>query len=177
MKMAGFAVAIAVLTSCAGGGNIEAPASAITLSKPTAHADGVPADPHEVGPAPGDSKFNADETESRNLLEPANRGTDTPSRTQTPIGNEESLAVTDPRGDHRDRDSHVSAESVDCHPVGDYQPIADCEKPVAVLVRGGRVCQNRRSFLVLVGAGGFIACCRGSDSPSRAGTPSTSLES
>jgi hypothetical protein len=27
---------------------------AITLSKPTAHADGVSADPHEVGCAPGD---------------------------------------------------------------------------------------------------------------------------
>ena len=149
---------------------------AITLSKPTADADGVPADPHEVGCAPGDSQSNADETESRTLIEPANRGADTPSRTDTDaIGDEESLAVTDPRGDHHDPDSHCSAESVDCHPVGDYQPIANC-KPVAVLVRGGRVRRNRRSFLVLVGAGGFVACSRGSDAPSRAGTPSTSLE-
>jgi hypothetical protein len=28
----------------------------------------------------------------------------------------------------------------------------------------------------LVGAGGFVACSRGSDTPSRAGTASTSLE-
>ena len=105
--------------------------TAITLSKPTAHADGVPADPHEVGSAPGDSQSNGNETESRTLIEPANRGADTPSRTDTDvIGDEESLAVTDPRGDHPDPDSHCSAESVDCHPVGDYQPIADC-KPVA----------------------------------------------
>ena len=54
-------------------------------------------------------------------------------------------------------------------------PVADC-KPVAVLVRGGRVCRNKRSFLVLVGTGGFVACRRGSDAPSRAGTPSTGLE-
>jgi hypothetical protein len=74
---------------------------AVTLSKPTAHADGVPADPHEVGSAPGDSQSNADETESRTLIEPANRGADTPSGTNTDaIGDEESLAVTDPRGDH-----------------------------------------------------------------------------
>ena len=153
-----------------------------TLSKPTAHADGFPADPHEVGSAPGDSQSNADETESSTLIEPANRGADTPSRIDNDaIGDEESLEVTDPRGDHRDPDSHCNAESVDCHPVGDYQPIADCQpvadcKPVAVLVRGGRVCRNKRSFLVLVGAGGFVACRRGSDAPPRAGTPSTSLE-
>jgi len=148
---------------------------AITLSKPTAHADGVSADPHEVGSAPGDSQSNSDETESRTLIEPANRGADTPSRTDSDaIGDEESLAVTDQRGDH-DPDSHCNAESVDYHPGGDYQPIADC-KPVAVLIRGWRVCRNRRSFLVLVGTGRFIACSRGSDSPSRAGTPSTSLE-
>jgi hypothetical protein len=150
---------------------------AITLSKRTAHADGVRADLHEVGSAPGDSQSDADETESRTLIEPANRGADTPSRTDIDaIGDEESLAVTNPRGDHyHDPDSHCSAESVDYYPVGDYQPIADC-KPVAVLVRCGRVCRNKRSFLVLVGAGGFVACSRGSDSPSRAGTPSTSLE-
>ena len=149
---------------------------AITLSKPTAHADGLPADPHEVGLAPGDSQSNSDQTESRNLIEPANRRADTPSRTDSDtIGDEESLAVTDRRGDHHDPDSHCNAESVDCHSVGDYQPIADC-KPVAVLVRGGRACRNKRSFLVLVGAGGSIACSRDSDAPSRAGTPSTSLE-
>ena len=51
---------------------------AITLSKPTAHADGVPADPHEVGYAPGDSQSNAERTESRTLIEPANGGADTP---------------------------------------------------------------------------------------------------
>jgi hypothetical protein len=28
----------------------------------------------------------------------------------------------------------------------------------------------------LVGAGGLVACSRGSDAPSRAGSPSTSLE-
>ena len=160
----------------------------ITLSKPTTHADGVPADLHEVGSASGDSQSDSDETESRTLIEPANRGADIPSRTDSDaIGDEESLAVADPRGDHHDPDSHCSAESVDCHPVGDYQPIADCQpvadrqpvadcQPVAVLVRGGRVCGDRRSFLVLVGAGGLVACSRGSDSPSRAGTPSTSLE-
>jgi hypothetical protein len=148
----------------------------ITLSKPTTHADGVPADLHEVGSASGDSQSDSDETESRTLIEPANRGADIPSRTDSDaIGDEESLAVADPRGDHHDPDSHCSAESVDYHPVGDYQPIADCQ-PVAVLVRGGRVCEDRRSFLVLVGAGGLVACSRGSDSPSRAGTPSTSLD-
>ena len=103
---------------------------AITLSKPTAHADGVPADPHEVGYAPGDSQSDADETESRTLIEPANRGADSRSRTDTDaIGDEESLAVTDPRGDHHDPDSHCSAESIDCHPVGDYQPIAASRSP------------------------------------------------
>jgi len=156
--------------------------TAITLSKPTAHTDGVPADPDKVGSAPGDSKSNGNETESRTLIEPTNRGADTPSRTDADvIGDDESLAVTDPRGDHPDPDSHCSAESVDCHPVGDYQPIADCKhvadcKPVAVLVRGGRVCRNKPGFLVLVGAGGFVAFSRGSESPSRAGTPSTGLE-
>jgi hypothetical protein len=150
--------------------------STITLSKPTAHADGVPAEPREIGSAPGDCQSNADRTESRGLIEPANRGADTPSRTDTDaIRDEESLAVTDPRGDHLDPDSHCSAESVHCHPVGDYQPIADC-KPVAVLSRGGRACRNKHSFMVLVGAGGFIACSRDSDAPSCAGTPSTSLE-
>jgi hypothetical protein len=151
-------------------------ATAITLSKPTAHADGVPADPDEVGSAPGASQSNADETQSRSLIQPANRGANTPSRIDTgAIDDEESFAVTDQRGDHRDPDSHCNAESVDCNPVGDYQPIADCQ-PVAALVRGGRVCRIKCSFLVLVGAGWFVACRRGSDAPSRAGTPSTSLE-
>jgi hypothetical protein len=155
---------------------------AITLSKPTTHADGVPADPNEVGSAPGDSQSDADETEPRTLIESANRGADIRSRTDADAtGDEESLPVADRRGDHDDPDSHCSPESVDCYPVGDHQPIADCQpvadsQPIAVLVRGGRVCRNRRSFLVLVGAGGFVACSRGSDSPSRAGTPSTSLE-
>jgi hypothetical protein len=150
--------------------------STITLSKPTAHADGVPAEPHEIGSAPGDCQSNADRTESRGLIEPANRGADTPSRTDTDaIRDEESLAVTDPRGDHLDPDSHCSAESVHCHPVGDYQPIADC-KPVAVLVPGWRVCRNKRRFLDLVGAGGFIACGGRRDAASRSRTPSTSLE-
>ena len=49
---------------------------AITLSKPTTHTDGVPADLHEVGSAPGDSQSDADETESRALLQPANGGAD-----------------------------------------------------------------------------------------------------
>ena len=155
---------------------------AITLSKRTAHANGLRAYPHEVGCSPGDSQSNSDETESRTLIEQANRGADTPSRTDTDaIGDEESLAVTDPRGDHHDPDSYCSAESTDGHPLGDYQPIADYQhfadcKPVAVLVRSGRVCRNKRSFLVLVGTGGSIACSRGSDPPSRAGTPSTCLE-
>ena len=155
---------------------------AVTLSQPTAHADGVPADPHEVGYAPGDSQSNAEETESRTLIEPAIRGADTRPRTDTDaIGDEESLAVTDSRGDHHDPDSHCSPESVDCHPVRDYQPIAECKpvadcKPVAVLVCGGRACRNERRFLALVGAGGSIASSRDSDAPSRAGTPSTSLE-
>jgi hypothetical protein len=155
---------------------------AITLSEPTTHADGVHADRHEVGSAPGDSQSDADETESCTLIESANRGVDIRSRTDTDaIGDEESLAVADPRGDHHDSDGHCSAESVDGYPVGDHQPIADYQpiadrQPVAVLIRSGRVCRDRRNFLVLVGAGGFIACSRDSDSPSRAGTPSTSLE-
>ena len=160
---------------------------ALTLSKPSAHAGGVSAEPHEVGCAPGDSQSDADETKSRTLIEPANRGADSLARTDNDaIGDQESFAVADPRGDHHDPDSHCSAESVDCHPIGDYQSIAeyqriaDCQRiadwePVAVLVRRGRVCRRRRGFLVLVGAGGFVACSRGSDSTSRAGTPSTSL--
>jgi hypothetical protein len=115
---------------------------AIPLSKPTAHADGFPANPHEVGCPPGDPQSGADETESGTLIEPANRGADKPSRTDIDaIDDEESLAVADPRGDHHDRDpdSHCRSEYVDCHPVRDYQPIANC-KPVAVLVRCGRVC-------------------------------------
>jgi hypothetical protein len=75
----------------------------------------------------------------------------------------------------------TAAPSPSTNPVGDYQLIADCQpiadcKPVAVLVRGGRVCRDNLSFLVLVGTGGFVACSRGSDSPSRASTRSTSLE-
>jgi hypothetical protein len=149
---------------------------AITLSKPTAYADGVLADSHEVGCAPGDPQSDADETESGTLIEPANRGADRPARTDTDaIGDEESVAVADPRGDHHDPDSHCSAESVDCHPVRDCQPIASC-KPFTVLVRGGRVRRNGSSFLVLVGVGGFVACRRRSDAPARTGTPSTGLE-
>jgi hypothetical protein len=149
---------------------------AITLSKPTAYADGVSADSHEVGCAPGDPQSDADETESGTLIEPANRGADRPARTDTDaIGDEESVAVADPRGDHHDPDSHCSAESVDCHPVRDCQPIASC-KPFTVLVRGGRVRRNGSSFLVLVGVGGFVACRRRSDAPARTGTPSTGLE-
>ena len=119
--------------------------NAITLSQPTAHANGVPADPREIGHAPGDSQSNAERTESHTLIEPANTGADSFSRTDSSrtdsdaIGGDESLAVTDPRGDHHDPDSHCSPESVDSHPVGDYQPIAEC-KPVAVLVGGGRAC-------------------------------------
>ena len=154
---------------------------AVTLSKPAAHTDGVPADSHEVGYAPGDSQSDAEGTESRTLIEPINGGADSFSGTDSSrtdsdaIRGDESVAVTDPRGDHHDPDSDCSPESVDCHPVGDYQPIADC-KPVAVLVRGGRACRNRRRFLGLVGAGGSIDCSRDSDAPSRAETPSTSLE-
>jgi hypothetical protein len=70
MNLAGFAVAIAALTSCAGGGNIEGSASPITLSKPTAY---VSTDSHEVSCAPGDPQSDGDETESGTLIEPANR--------------------------------------------------------------------------------------------------------
>ena len=54
------------------------------------------------------------------------------------IGDEESLAVTESRGDQHDHDpdSHCSTESVDCHPVGDCQSLADCQ-PFAVPVSGG----------------------------------------
>jgi hypothetical protein len=149
---------------------------AITLSQPTANTDGVTADPHQVGSATGDSQSDADETESRILIEPADRAAETPSRTDTDaIGDEESLAAADPRRDHHDPDSHCGAECVDHHPDGECQPIADCQ-PIALVDRRGRVCRNKRSFLVLVGAGGFVACSRGSDTPSRAGTASTSLE-
>ena len=115
---------------------------AITLSKPTAY---LSADSHEVSCAPGGSQSDGDETQSRGLIEPAYRGADSLSRTDVDaIGDEESLAVTDPRGDHhRDPDSHFRSEYVDRHPVGDYQPIAD-GNPVAVLVSGGRACRNGR---------------------------------
>ena len=174
MKMAGFALAIAVLTSCAGGGSIEVPASpsrsasqlptpTVSLQTPTRSATRpeIPS-PTPTKPSPALSSSRPAEEPTRNR----------PSRTDSDaIGDEESLAVTDPRGDHHDPDSHCSPESVDCHPVGDYQPIAECQ-PVAVgrLVRGGRACRNKRRFLVLVGAGGSIACSRDSDAPSRAGT-------
>jgi hypothetical protein len=176
MKMAGFAVAIAVLASCANGGNIEGPAppsrSASQLPTPTVS---LPT-PTRSAPRPEIPSPTPTKPRPRTLVEPANRRADTPSGTDTDaIGDEESLAVTDPRRAHHHPDSHCNAESVDCHPVGDDQPIAD-GKPVAVLVRRGRVCRSGRSFLVLVGAGGSIACSRGSDSPSRAGTPSTDLE-
>jgi hypothetical protein len=50
---------------------------AIALSKPTADADGVPIDANEVGSTPGESESNASQTDSRTLIEPANRGADT----------------------------------------------------------------------------------------------------
>jgi hypothetical protein len=159
--------------------------SAFPLSKPTAHADSVPADPPEVGRALSEFQSNADETESRTLVEPANTGASRPSRTDIgAIGDDESLAVTNPRGDPHDQDpdsdclgtdGDCSAEPVDCHPVGDDQPIADC-KPIALTVTGGRACRNRRTHLASVGAGGLLGCSRGSDAPSRARTPSTALE-
>ncbi len=176
MKMAGFALAIAVLTSCAGGGNIEGPASpsrsasqlptpTVSLPTPTRSATRP-----EI-PSPTPTEPSPELSSSRPTEEPTPH-----SRTDSDaIGDGESLAVTDPRGDHHDPDSHCSPESVDCHPVGDDQPIAE-RKPVAVLVRGERASRNQRRFLVLVGAGGSIACSRDSDAPSRAGTPSTSLE-
>ncbi len=150
--------------------------SAITLRKPSAHADGVPAGPHEVAYTPGNSQSDADETESGTLVEPANRGVDSPSTTDIDaIGDQESLAVTNPHGDHRDPDSDFSTESVDCHTVGDCQRVADSQ-PIAVLICGRRICRNKRGFLALVGAGGLIACSRDRDSPSRAGTQATSLD-
>jgi hypothetical protein len=147
--------------------------SAITHSKPTAYANGVPADRHEVGCALGDSQSDADETESGTLVEPANRRADRPSRIGA-IGDQDCLTVTSPYGVHRDPDSDRSTEFVHCHPVGDCQRIADCQ-PVAVLISGRRACRNKLGFLVLVGACGCIACSRDSNTPSRAGTPSTSL--
>src|SRR5829696_8555273 len=85
--------------------------SAFPLSKPTAHADSVPADPHEVGRALSESQSSADETESRTLVEPANTGAGRPSRTD--IGDAESLPVTNPRGDHRDRDPDSDCQGPD----------------------------------------------------------------
>jgi hypothetical protein len=41
----------------------------------------------------------------------------------------------------------------------------------------GESAETSAGFLDLVGAGGFIACRRGSDAASHSGTPSTSLES
>ena len=159
--------------------------SAFPLSKPTAHADSVPADPHEVGRALSESQSSADESESRTLVEPANTGAGRPSRTDIgAIGDDESLAVTNPRGDPHDQDPDSdclgtdgdrSAEPVDCHAVGDYHPIADCKR-VAIRVPGGRASRNRRIHLVFVGAGGLFGGRRGSDAPSRARTPSTTLE-
>ena len=154
---------------------------AITLSQSTGHADGVSADAREVGYASGDSQSDAERTESRTLIEPINRGADSFSTTDSSrtdsdaIRGDESVAVTDPRGDHQDPDSHRRPESVDCHPVGDYQPIAE-RKPVAIRDCGERACRYKRSSLVLVGVGRSIASSRDSDPPARAGTPSTSLE-
>ena len=154
--------------------------STITLSNPTAHADGVPTGPHEVGwvcrgfhlhqvaCALGKSQPDADETKSGTL----NRGADILSRT---VGDKESLAVTNPGRDHNDPDCYCRTESINCHPVADYQPFPDCQ-PVAVLVPGERGSGNRRRLVVLVGTGGFVACSRDSDSPSRASAPSTSLD-
>ena len=160
MKVAGFAVAVAVLTSCAGGGTIERPASPSrsasqlptpTVSLPTATRS---ATRPEI-PSPTPREPSPALSSSRPTEEPTAQ--DRHPRTDSDaIGDDESLAVTDPRGDHHDPDSHCSPESVDCHPVGDCQPIAEC-KPVAVLFRGGRACRDKRSFLVLVGAG--RSCC------------------
>ena len=128
--------------------------SAITLSKPTADTDGVPAGPDEVGwvsrdshsykvaCAHGSSQSDAHETDSGTPIKRANRRADIRSRTDIgAIGNKESLEVTNPRGEQHDPDRDCSTESVDRHPVGDRQriadrkPIADC-KPVAVPICG-----------------------------------------
>ena len=117
---------------------------AITLSQSTAHADGVSADAREIGHAPGDSQSDAEGPESRPLIEPDNGGADSFSRIDSSrtdsdaIGSDESVAVTDPRGDHHP-DGHCRPKSVDCHPVGDYQSIAE-RQPLAVLGPGGRAC-------------------------------------
>ena len=150
--------------------------SAITLRKPSAHADGVPAGPHEVAYTPGNSQSDADETESGTLVEPANRGVDSPStgrhrrhrRPRIPRGHQSARRPPRPR-------QYFSTESVDCHTVGDCQRVADSQ-PIAVLICGRRICRNKRGFLALVGAGGLIACSRDRDSPSRAGTQATSLD-
>ena len=182
MKMAGFAVGHRRAHVMRWRWDHRGAGIAITLSKPTAHADGVLADPHEVGYAPGDSQSNADENRVRERS--SSRPTEEPTPTQEPTATRSATMnpsrSPDPRGDHYDPDSHCSPENVDCHPVGDDQPVATQpiaeRKPVAVLVRGERASRNQRSFLDLVGAGGSIACSRDSDAPSRAGTPSTGLE-
>src|SRR5215207_3587869 len=85
---------------------------AITLSKPAAHADGVPAHSHEVGYAPGDSQSYAEGTEYRTLIEPTNRGADTCSRTDI-----YSRADAQPRTDSRSR--------TDIYSRADAQPRTD----------------------------------------------------
>src|SRR5215207_834922 len=97
---------------------------AITLSKPAAHADGVPAHSHEVGYAPGDSQSYAEGTEYRTLIEPTNRGADTCSRTDI-----YSRADAQPRTDTRSRtDSRSRADSrssTDIYSRADAQPRTD----------------------------------------------------
>ena len=91
MKMAGFAVAIAVLTSCAGGGNIEGPASPSrsasqlptpTVSMPTATRS---AQRPEI-PSPTPTKPSPALSSSRptDELTPTQEPTPTPSATKNP---------------------------------------------------------------------------------------------
>ena len=154
---------------------------AVTLSKPTAHADGVPADPHDVGYAPGDSQSDAEGTESRTLIEPAIRGadrprTDTRSRTDSDaIGDEESLAVTDPV-ETTTTQTVTAAPSPSTVTRSVTISASPSASPSPSSSAAGEPAETERRFLALVGAGRFIACCRDSDAPSRAGTPSTSLE-
>ena len=180
MKMAGFAVAIAVLTSCAGGGNIEGPASpsrsASELPTPTVSVPtSTRSAPRPEIPSPTPTKPSPALSSSRPTEEPTRpqEPTSTPSATKNPSRSPilEETTKTQTVTAAPSPSTVTRSVTISPSPTG----LADC-KPVAVLVRGGRVCRNQRSFLVLVGAGGFIACSRGSDAPSGAGTPSTSLE-
>ena len=104
---------------------------AITFSKPAAHADGVtcrlPRGRRRALRFPVQHRRNR----VRTLIKPANRGADTPSRADTDaIGDEEpSRSPIREETTTTRPDRHCSPESVDCHPVGDYQPVADC-KPI-----------------------------------------------